>query len=69
MPGANTFPEGTTPLITDNEHRLWIKYNQIMFDTHGNVGSVPYPEGTQPLITDDEHRSEVKVNAILKAIA
>ena len=68
MAGANSFPEGVTALTSDSEQRLWVKYNQTLFNAHGNIGSVPYPEGTQPLVTDDEHRSEVKVNAILKAI-
>lgn len=69
MPGANSFPEGTNPLVMDNERRLLVKWNQLLYNSHGNVGHAPFPEGVQPLAMDDEHRSEVKINAIYQAIA
>jgi len=62
------FPEGTTALVTDDEARSLKKWNQLWYNTYGNVGTVPYPEGTEPLPSDDEHRSTVKLQAIKKAV-
>lgn len=68
MAGAASYPEGTDPLVSDPEQRLYVKWCQSLFNAHGNIGTVPYPEGTQPLTTDDEHRLKVKIDAILAAI-
>lgn len=67
MAGAYSFPEGVEGSVKDDERRSLIKWNQILYDNHGNIGRTPYPEGTEPLASDDEHRSEVKINAILAA--
>lgn len=65
----NLFPEGTTPLATDDEARSLKKWNEILVTQHGAVGTVPFPEGTTPLTTDSEERSRQKINAIYAAIA
>lgn len=62
------FPEGWTSLATDDEARSLKKWNGVLYDTWGNVGTVPYPEGTQPLASDDAHRSKIKIDAIYAAI-
>ena len=61
------YPEGTESLPTDDPARSLKKWNQILWDTYGNVGNVPLPEGTQPLPGDSEDRSKQKINAIYKA--
>lgn len=58
------YPEGTEALPTDDAARSLKKWNQALYDTYGNVGSVPFPEGTQPLPGDTEERSTQKINAI-----
>lgn len=62
------YPEGTTALATDDAARSLKKWNQILFNTYGNVGSVPFPEGVQPLPGDSEERSTQKINAIKKTL-
>jgi hypothetical protein len=61
-------PEGTASSPADSELRSIWKWNQILFETHGNVGSVAFPEGTQPLPSDNEMRGLQKIDAIKKAI-
>lgn len=62
------FPEGNDPAPGDSPHRSLQKWNDLLFQAYGNVGSVPYPEGTEPKPGDNEHRSDVKINAILNSI-
>jgi len=62
------YPEGTTVLASDDEQRAAHKLNQILFNAHGNIGSVPFPEGTEPMITDDLQRTLIKIVAIKSAI-
>jgi len=63
------FPEGNAALVTDSDQRSLQKWNDLLYQTHGNVGGVPYPEGVRPLASDDEQRSRIKINAIYAAIA
>jgi hypothetical protein len=62
------FPEGTEARATDDRARLLKKWNQILFTTNGNVGTVPFPEGTEPMPQDSPARSETKINAILATL-
>lgn len=63
------FPEGNVALATDDEARSLKKWNALLVDQNGAIGTVPYPEGTMPIAGDDAARSEKKINAIYKAIS
>lgn len=65
---VRVFPEGNVALATDDEARSLKKWNSLLVEAHGAIGTVPYPEGTTPLYSDSEERSKRKINAIYKAL-
>lgn len=57
------FPEGNTPLPSDDTLRSLAKECQLLYDAIGNKPS-PFPEGCLPLPGDNEARLEEKINIL-----
>ncbi len=61
-----TFPEGKAPTASDDEARLYKKWNQILYDSNGAKALTWMPEGSEPHFTDDPKRSLGKILALLQ---
>lgn len=61
-----TFPEGKAPVASDDEARLYKKWNQLILDANGSKPLTWMPEGSDPRFTDDPKRSLGKILALLQ---
>lgn len=56
--------EGNVSRSTDNEIRSLEKWADLLYQSVGNVASLPFPEGSKPLPSDNEQRLIVKIEAM-----
>jgi len=59
-------PENNKAMPSDDKARSLKKWNQRLYELHGDQGPPYFPEGSLPLPGDSKQRSREKINALLR---